>query len=127
MLSQLVERRRYERTPVSLAGTLICDDALNSCAVLDLSQGGAMLSSTHAIPMNHPVRLKVDQVGVFVGRVTWCNTDHMGISFIDSSDRSAVANENDSPNPFREILPNQARLRRLRQTYLRRMNASLML
>ena len=124
MLSQIVERRRYERTPVSLAGTLNCDDALNSCTVLDLSQGGAMLSSSHSIPMNRSVRLKVDQVGVFVGRVSWRNKDHMGLCFIDWIDSSAVADENNSPNPFRKVLPNQARQRRLRRTLFRRMSAS---
>ena len=124
MLSQVVERRRYERTPVSLAGTLICDDSLNKCAIIDLSQGGAMLSSSHAIPMDRPVRLKIDQVGVFEGRVTWRSIDHMGLSFNDWSDRSTVADEGDSPNPFREVLPNQARHRRLRRTLFRRMSTS---
>ncbi len=98
MQTQPAERRRFERTPVSLAVTLISDDVMDGCAVLDFSQGGAMLSSSRAIPMNRPITLKVDQVGVFVGRVTWRNADRMGLSFVDISDRSAVPSEKGSPD-----------------------------
>ena len=96
MQIQPAERRTYERMPVSLAGTLISDDVRDSCAVLDFSQGGTMLSSSRIIPMDRPVRLEVNQVGVFVGRVTWRNTDRMGLRFIDLSDRSAMAGEQGS-------------------------------
>ena len=96
MQIQPAERRTYERSPVSLTGTLISDDVMDSCAVLDFSQGGTMLSSSQIIPMDRPVRLEVDRVGVFVGRVTWRNTDRMGLRFIDLSDRSAMAGEQGS-------------------------------
>ena len=97
MHTQFAERRRYERTAVSWPGTLAGSDVMEDCTVLDFSQGGAMVSSAHAIPMGRPITLRVPQTGVFVGRVAWHNTECMGLSFVDLGARSDEAGDQRSP------------------------------
>ena len=98
MHTQLAERRRHERTPVSWSGTLITNDVMQDCEVRDFSQGGAMVSSADSIPMDRSITLRVPRTGVFVGQVAWRNDDRMGLSFVNVSARPEETGEQGLPD-----------------------------
>ena len=93
MNTQSAEQRAYERTSVCWPGTIVGDDVMDDCVVCNFSQGGAMVTSSKMIPINHPVTLKVPQVGVFVGTVAWRKSDRLGLSFMHLDNRSASRGE----------------------------------
>ncbi len=81
---ETVERRKYPRTACEFAGTVIDEGAEWRFKVLDLSQGGAMLHRLSIkMSMGRPITLKVDNVGVFTGKVAWRNPKYMGMRFVD--------------------------------------------
>lgn len=83
------ERRRYDRTPVLLSGTLLVDDREIDCIIMNLSVNGAKVRCKE--PFKRGVRLlfRAHRFGDFVCDVAWQKDDRMGLAFRDSPDRVA--------------------------------------
>ena len=94
MSMQLAERRQFERTPVQWSGSLTSGESTDSCEVLCFSQTGAMIAGSNAVPLKGWVKLKVPDVGAFVGQVVWHRADRMGLNFTSGSDETQTNTEN---------------------------------
>ncbi len=82
-LASFVDRQRHPRHSTMCPGELISGDRTVECTVLNISVGGAKLRLAESIETNSRVRLRINRVGEFTGRVAWRNGDTMGIEFQD--------------------------------------------
>ena len=58
-------------------------DQIVDCVVLNISVGSTMIRVTGPVDTASPVRLRIERIGEFSGRVVWRNGTTMGIQFHD--------------------------------------------
>jgi PilZ domain len=79
------ERRRHRRKPVVWIGIIETRDARAvSCAVLNLSLGGAKLAADGAFVAGDRVKLSIDRIGALEVEIVWREEGHVGVRFIDA-------------------------------------------
>ncbi len=86
--------RTHVRHETACPGTFSSKDQAVDCVVLNVSVGGAKLRLNGKIDVTAQVKLRVEQVGEFAGRVIWRNDATLGIEFnepLRDIDRVAAA------------------------------------
>jgi hypothetical protein len=80
----MVERRKHRRRPVVWRGKLEAPNTRGAaCAILNLSLGGAKLSSAATVAIGDCVKLTIDRFGTLAARVVWHEDGHMGVQFLE--------------------------------------------
>ena len=82
-LAKLVDRQKHPRHSTLCSGKLVSGDEEVDCEVLNVSVGGAKIRISQPIETNAHVRVKIQRVGEFAGRVAWRNGTTLGIEFHD--------------------------------------------
>lgn len=83
------ERRRYNRMPVLLSGTLLVDDREVDCIIMNLSVNGAKVRCKEPFERGVQLLFRAHRFGDFVCDVAWRKDDRIGLTFRDSPDRVA--------------------------------------
>ena len=86
--------RTHVRHETACPGTFSSKDQAVDCVVLNVSVGSAKLRLNGKIDVTAQVKLRVEQVGEFPGRVIWRNDATLGIEFnepLRDIDRVAAA------------------------------------
>jgi len=80
--SKVRELRQSRRKKSLLPATLITDAGSSECHVLDLSRGGARVSSSVSVVDEQAVTLIVKPIGTFAGLVAWRAEGGFGVKFL---------------------------------------------
>lgn len=75
------ERRAHLRKPALWKAQLRVGLDHFPCRVFDLSLGGAGLRTDAHLLLGTKLKLVIDHIGVFKGKVAWVDDDQMGIMF----------------------------------------------
>lgn len=81
--ASFVDRQRHPRHSTLCPGELISGDRTVECVVLNISVGGAKIRLAEPVETNSRVRVRIERVGEFAGRVAWRNGDTLGVEFQD--------------------------------------------
>lgn len=79
----LRDRQQHPRYSTLCPGTFYVGDREVDCKVLNISAGGAKVRLAEPVEIDSQVRVQIDRVGEFSGRVAWCNGTTLGIEFHD--------------------------------------------
>ena len=85
------ESRRYARTTVLWAGTLLCKEMQFECVIVNISAGGALLRVEGASACTSPVTVVNPRIGQLTGKIIWRKENELGISFDDTPEAVAAA------------------------------------
>ncbi|HMK69214.1 MAG TPA: PilZ domain-containing protein, partial [Stellaceae bacterium] len=105
------ELRQGIRKKSLLPATLVTESGSTDCHVLDLSRGGARVSSPVAVVEEQAVTLIVKPIGTFAGLVAWRGDGGFGVKFLaqhgmasppPASVEAAVADAIETPIPADE-------------------------
>ncbi len=72
--------RAHLRHQMTSPGKLYFEDQVVDCVVLNFSVGGAMIRMSGPIDGASQVRLRIEPIGEFAGRVAWGNGATLGIT-----------------------------------------------
>jgi len=75
--------RAHPRYETFYPGEFSIGDQIVDCVVLNISAGGAKLSVSEPIGDASQVRLRIERIGDFAGRLVWRDGTTMGIAFHD--------------------------------------------
>ena len=75
--------RAHPRYETDCPGKLHVGDRTVDCVVLNISVGGAKIRVAGPVDTASTVRLRIERIGVFSGRVVWHKGTTMGIQFHD--------------------------------------------
>ncbi len=75
--------RAHPRYEIFCLGEFSIGDQTVDCMVLNISVGGAKISVGGPIDDASQVRLRIERIGAFAGRVVWRDGTTMGIAFHD--------------------------------------------
>lgn len=75
--------RAHPRFETSCVGQLCFAKQKVACEVMNISAGGAGVCLAEAVELPSQVRLKIEGVGEFAGRVAWRDETRLGIQFRD--------------------------------------------
>ncbi len=75
--------RAHPRYETHWPGKFHVGDQIVDCVVLNISVGGAKSRVTGPVDTASTVRLRIEPIGEFFGRVVWHNGTTMGIQFHD--------------------------------------------
>jgi len=89
--SDYANLRKEERKDTSFRATFLIADAVNDCAILDISPGGAKLKSGTVVTAKTDIVLDLDKIGKFTATAVWCSGGTIGIKFTDDPTRTADA------------------------------------
>ena len=82
-------RRRYRRTSSLFSGTLVVDNQVLKCLVMNLSVGGAHVRADQCLPVGVSVTLTISRFGASRGKVVWVFDKLLGIDFDDDPEKIA--------------------------------------
>lgn len=78
-----MNRRIDERLPVLWRGKLVDEnDNEYACEVRDISQAGALVTTSAQLETNAEVLLEIDGLDEFAGRVQWAGSGELGLMLI---------------------------------------------
>jgi hypothetical protein len=77
------EQRAYTRSTVIYSGRLAFGANDYSCAVMNISAGGAQLRMAQPVQAWTIVTLHIDRFGSFHARVVWQRGDRVGLQFLE--------------------------------------------
>ena len=72
--------RAHLRHQMASPGKIYFEDQVVDCVVLNFSVGGAMIRMSGPIDGASQVRLRIEPIGEFAGRVAWRNAATLGIT-----------------------------------------------
>ncbi|MBI0535091.1 PilZ domain-containing protein [Roseomonas sp. KE2513] len=75
------ERRRWPRRWVHLSAQLLLGDSFVDCTIVDLSEGGAQVATSHPVPFMEAGVLKVEDGSNYRARCRWVNGTRAGFEF----------------------------------------------
>ena len=84
-LAAAAERRRHKRKPVVWQGKIETHDARAvTCAVLNLSLGGAKLAVEGVFVAGDRVKLSINRIGALEVEIVWHDDGYLGVRFCDA-------------------------------------------
>lgn len=88
-----IERRRFRRFNMSLMGRFMLEDKSEyPCRIINISAGGAAISSPIQPPIGEKVILYMDHIGRAKGNIGRSEPDHFGVAFdISETQRERIA------------------------------------
>jgi PilZ domain len=75
------DAREERRRQLLWSGMLQTAQGPSPCVVVDISRGGAHVARAPSVAVGQSVTLKVRGLGMFRGKVVWCDTGDLGIAF----------------------------------------------
>jgi hypothetical protein len=81
--AKLSDRQQHPRHSTQCAGKFYAGDREMDCEILNISVGGAKVRLAEPVETKSEVRVRIDRVGEFSGRVAWCKGTTLGIEFHD--------------------------------------------
>jgi hypothetical protein len=88
------EQRRHPRHSVMWSGTLTAETEFDmyvlDCRINNFSISGVHVFVERALHTDHPITLKINGVGEFMGRIAWTEGNQIGVKFDDAPDRVAA-------------------------------------
>ncbi len=79
--AKLTDRQQHPRHSTQCSGKFYAGDREVDCEILNISVGGAKVRLAEPVETNSEVRVRIDRVGEFSGRVAWCKGTILGIEF----------------------------------------------
>jgi len=85
------ERRLHRRKPVVWLGMLDTAAVRSiTCAILNVSLGGAKISAEAVVAVGDPVKLTIMRYGTLAATVVWYEDGEIGVRFLDAPARVAA-------------------------------------
>jgi hypothetical protein len=81
--AKLTDRQQHPRHSTQCSGKFYADDREVDCEILNISVGGAKVRLAEPVETDSEVRVRIDRVGEFAGRVAWRDGTTLGIEFHD--------------------------------------------
>ncbi len=81
--AKLTSRQQHPRHSTQCPGKLYTGGREVDCEILNISVGGAKVRLAEPVETNSEVRVRIDRVGEFSGRIIWCRGTTLGIEFRD--------------------------------------------
>ncbi len=75
------DKQKHPRHQTFCPGKLYAGDRVGDCEVLNISVGGAKIRLAEPVEVASQVRLRIERVGEFSGRVAWRDGTILGIEF----------------------------------------------
>ncbi len=75
------DKQKHPRHQTFCPGKLYAGDRVVDCEVLNISVGGAKIRLAEPVEVASQVRLRIERVGEFSGRVAWRDGTILGIEF----------------------------------------------
>jgi len=75
------DHRQYPRSSVLMAGRLLCDGQWSSCQVVNISAGGARLTTQGACAPGQELILELAACGRYPGVAVWARGGEVGLKF----------------------------------------------
>lgn len=79
----LKDRHKHPRHETLCTGTVFVGEQAMECDVLNISTGGAKIRLPEMVETDSTLRIRIDRVGEFTGRVAWRNGSTCGVEFHD--------------------------------------------
>ncbi len=77
----LTDQQKHPRHQTLCSGTFYVGEKGVDCQILDISVGGAKVRLSEPVEPETQIRLKIEHIGEFSGRVAWRNGTTLGIEF----------------------------------------------
>ncbi|MFT5507720.1 MAG: hypothetical protein ACI89J_000788 [Hyphomicrobiaceae bacterium] len=82
-----ISRRRHKRHPVNWPARCLIDGQSElAVTILDASKGGFGISRDLPVLQGSRLQIDIDQVGLFLCRIAWKDTDRCGLELLDDSE-----------------------------------------
>lgn len=79
--TDFTERRKYPRKPALWKAQIRVGLDHFPCRIFDMSLGGVGVRTDAHLLLGTKIKLVIDHIGVFRGKVVWVDDDRMGIEF----------------------------------------------